>query len=87
MKWMGRRDANPKKGAKERIPFLGLVTVLTSRRNAKRMQIGGMQIIVLLARLCLSQRLLESFQIIQDKIQIVQKLEPVVIDFKALSRA
>jgi hypothetical protein len=30
MTWMGRRDAKPKKGVKARIPFLGLVTVVTA---------------------------------------------------------
>ncbi len=58
MTWMGRRDAKPKKGVEARIPFLGLVTVVTvsyfiepmGRKNAKRMQLGGMQVIVLLAR-------------------------------------
>jgi hypothetical protein len=57
MTWMGRRDAKPQKGVEARIPFLGLVTVVTvsyfiepmGRKNAKRMQIGGMQVIVLLA--------------------------------------
>jgi hypothetical protein len=47
-----------KKGVDARFPFLGLVTVVTARyffepirwRNAKRMRLGGMQIIVLLAR-------------------------------------
>jgi hypothetical protein len=29
MTWMGRRDGKPKKGIKARIPFLGLVTVVT----------------------------------------------------------
>ena len=58
MTWMGRRDAKPQKGVEARIPFLGLVTVVTvsyfiepmGRKNAKRMQLGGMQVIVLLAR-------------------------------------
>jgi hypothetical protein len=27
--WMGRRDAKPQKGVEARIPFLGLVTVVT----------------------------------------------------------
>jgi hypothetical protein len=59
MTWMGLRDAKPQKGGEARIPFLGLVTVVTvsyfiepmGRKNAKRMQLGGMQVIVLLARL------------------------------------
>ena len=62
MTWMGRRDAKPQKGVEARIPFLGLVTVVTAsyyfqpmrRRNAKRMQLGGMQIIVLLASVVIS---------------------------------
>jgi hypothetical protein len=57
MTWMGLRDAKPQKGGEARIPFLGLVTVVTvsyfiepmGRKNAKRMQLGGMQVIVLLA--------------------------------------
>jgi hypothetical protein len=56
MTWMGLRDAKPQKGGKARIPCLGLVTVVTvsyfiepmGRKNAKRMQLGGMQVIVLL---------------------------------------
>jgi hypothetical protein len=55
---MGLRDAKSIKGARGRIPFLGLVTVVTAIyyfepmewRNAKRMQMGGMQIIGLLHR-------------------------------------
>jgi hypothetical protein len=55
---MGLRDAKPQKGGEARIAFLGLVTVVTvsyfiepmGRKNAKRMQLGGMQVIVLLAR-------------------------------------
>ena len=47
---------------KARFPFLGLVTVVTARyffepirwRNAKRMRLGGMQIIVLLASVVIS---------------------------------
>jgi hypothetical protein len=59
MTWMGLRDAKRQKGGEARIPFLGLVTVVTisyfiepmGRKNAKRMQLGGMQeVIVLLAR-------------------------------------
>jgi hypothetical protein len=54
---MGLRDAKPQKGGEARIPFLGLVTVVTvsyfiepmGRKNAKRMKLGGMQVIVLLA--------------------------------------
>ena len=57
MTWMGLRDAKPQKGGEARIPFLGLVTVVTvsyfiepmGRKNVKRMQLGGMQVIVLLA--------------------------------------
>jgi hypothetical protein len=53
MTWMGLRDAKPQKGGEARIPFLGLVTVVTvsyfiepmGRKNAKRMQLGGMQVI------------------------------------------
>jgi hypothetical protein len=29
MTWMGRRDVKPQQGVKARIPFLGLVTVVT----------------------------------------------------------
>jgi hypothetical protein len=58
MTWMDLRDAKPQKGGEARIPFLGLVTVVTvsyfiepmGSKNAKRMQLGGMQVIVLLAR-------------------------------------
>ncbi len=73
MTWMGLRDAKPQKGGEARIPFLGLVTVVTvsyfiepmGRKNAKRMQLGGMQVIVLLARgrlkpLCLFTNLRQS---------------------------
>jgi hypothetical protein len=58
MTWMGLRDAKPQKGGEARIPCLGLVTVVTvsyfiepmGRKNAKRMQLGGMQVIVLVRR-------------------------------------
>jgi hypothetical protein len=59
MTWMGLRDAKPQKGGEARTPFLGpLVTVVTvsyfiepmGRKNAKRMHIGGMQVIVLLGK-------------------------------------
>jgi hypothetical protein len=54
MTWMGLRDAKPQKGGEARIPFLGLITVVTvsyfiepmGRKNAKRMQLGGMRVIV-----------------------------------------
>jgi hypothetical protein len=56
---MGLRNAKPQKGGKARIPFLGLVTVVTvsyfiepmGRKNAKRMQLGGMQVILSLLSL------------------------------------
>jgi hypothetical protein len=68
MTWMGLRDAKPQKGGEARIPFLGLVTVVTvsyfiepmGRKNAKRMQLGGMQVIVLLAGVASSAGLLQK---------------------------
>jgi hypothetical protein len=54
MTWMGLRNVKPQKGVEARIPFLGLVTVVTvsyfiepmGRKDAKRMQLGGMQVIL-----------------------------------------